>query len=401
VRIAYLISQYPFIRHAYLLREVRQLRQSGWDVRVMAVRPDDRSATQLTGEERDEAARTHYLLTNKAGLILSLLRTFVTHPAGFLRGFACALSYGRFHPIRTLYGLLYFVEAVAAGVWLESNKLRHVHTHYASTVAWILSRIFPIRISLTIHGSAEFDDIAGFRLRDKVIASEFVFAISQFGRSQILRAIPPEQWSKIEVCPLGVDPEAFPLAEFRRNPEFFELLSAGGMATPRAFQFLVESAAILAAGGRHFVLRLVGDGPDRPLLERLAAELGVTSQVVFEGWKNQDELRALYARADLFVFSSFAEGLPVVLMEAMAQGIPCVAPRITGIPELIEDGVEGFLVTVADERDMAQKIERLMDDPDLRSAMRIAARRKIEAKYDNRANTRALAEAFERRLGSC
>lgn len=401
MRVSYLVSQYPFIRHAYLLREIRQLRQLGWDIEVIAIRPDDRPATQLTSEEREEAARTHYLLASKARLIVALVRTLFTHPIGFLRGLSNALSYGRFHPGRTLYALLYFTEAAALGVWLESRRLSHVHTHYASTVAWLCSRIFAAcSISMTIHGSAEFDDIAGFRLRDKVIASRFVVAISCFGRSQIMRAVSHDQWSKIEVCPLGVDPESFPLVEFRPNPEPFELLSAGGMASPRAFQILIQSAGLLAQAGRSVVLRLVGDGPDRPMLQRLAGELGVAGIVVFEGWKNQEELRASYARADIFVFSSFAEGLPVVLMEAMAHGIPCVAPRITGIPELIQDGVEGLLVTVADPHDMTQKIARLMDDADLRSSLRGAARRKIEESYDSQRNVRALSEIFRRRFGS-
>ncbi|MGA8029862.1 MAG: hypothetical protein WB992_22185 [Bryobacteraceae bacterium] len=289
MRLGYLVSQYPFVRHAYLLREIRQLRQLGWDINVIAIRPDDRDATELTAEEREEAASTHYLLGNSTARLLVLqLRTLLKHPAGYFRGLYRAISYGRFQPVRTLYALAYFAEAIAAGVWLEANRIAHVHTHYASTVAWLLSAMFPISISMTIHGSAEFDDPTGFRLRDKVAASQFVTAISYFGRSQIIRAVPYDQWNKVEVCPLGLDPEAFALREFRRNPEPFELLSVGGMASPRAFHVLIQSAAILAHGGRRVMLRLVGDGPDRPVLERLAAELGVADIVVFEGWKNQD-----------------------------------------------------------------------------------------------------------------
>jgi colanic acid/amylovoran biosynthesis glycosyltransferase len=401
LRLAYLVSQYPFIRHTYLLREIRQLREVGWDISVIAIRPDDRAPTELTSEEREEAASTHYLLGNGiARLIFLQLRTFFTHPAGYFRGLSCALSYGRFDPVRTLYGLAYFAEAVAAGVWLEANNFFHVHTHYASTVAWILSRIFPIRISMTIHGSAEFDDTAGFRLRDKVIASESVIVISYFGRSQIMRAVPYVQWSKIEICPLGIDPESFPLADFRRDPEPFELLSVGGMASPRAVHILIQSAAILVRKGRRIVLRLVGDGPDRQLLQRLASELNLRDIVIFEGWKNQDELRAIYARTDIFVFSSFAEGIPVVLMEAMAHGLPCVAPRITGIPELIEHGVDGLLFTVSDEQELAAAIERLMDDPDSRLKIRQCARQKIENKYNSNRNVRALSDIFKRRLAN-
>jgi colanic acid/amylovoran biosynthesis glycosyltransferase len=399
LRLAYLVSQYPFIRHTYLLREIRQLRTLGWDIKVVAVRPDDRAAENLTPEEKEEAASTHYLLgSSVVRLMFSQIRTLFTRPAGYFRGLSCAVSYGRFDPVRTLYALAYFVEAVDAGLWLEANNFSHVHTHYASTVAWILSRIFPIHFSMAIHGSAEFDDTAGFRLRDKVVASEFVIAISYFGRSQIMRTVPYGQWSKIEICPLGIDTDSIVLADFRTHPEPFELLSVGGMASPRAAHFLIQSAALIVSQGRRILLRLVGDGPDRQLLRRLSSELNLRDVVVFEGWKNQDELQAIYARADIFVFSSFAEGIPVVLMEAMAHGLPCIAPRITGIPELIEHGVDGLLFTVSDEQELAGTIGRLMDDPDLRSKIRERARQKIECKYNNKQNIRTLADIFKRRF---
>ncbi len=400
MRIAYLISEYPHIRHAYLLREIRGLRKLGWEIEVVALRPDSRSLDEYTKEEQEERTSTHYILkSNPIKFLWAHLYTLFTRPAGYARGIAAGLRYGRFHPRRTVYGLFYFTETIAAGWWITHRKMAHVHTHYASTVAWMMASVFRIPISMTIHGSGEFDDPTGFRLREKVDISEFVVAISFFGRSQLMRAVSDSQWSKIEICRLGVELEQFAPRPFRRDPHPFELLCVGGMARPRSFHLLIHAMERLKHEGRNAILRFVGDGPDRAALERLASELGVADRVRFEGWKDQDQLRDLYQRADLFVFSSFAEGIPVVLMEAMAMEIPCVAPRITGIPELIRDGVDGFLAAASDQQEIVRAIARLMDDRELRQRMGEAAKKHIEAEYDLRKNIHQLSEIFSRRLG--
>jgi glycosyltransferase involved in cell wall biosynthesis len=171
------------------------------------------------------------------------------------------------------------------------------------------------------------------------------------------------------------------------------------MAPPRTFEVLIGALAELRGAGRDVVLRLVGDGPLRVSLERTAAELGLRDHVIFEGWKTQDQLRTLYCQADVFVFSSLAEGIPVVLMEAMAQGIPCVATRITGIPELIRDGLDGLLVETLDEQGTARAVARLMEDADLRRRMGLAAREHVLEEYNLQRNLVALAAIFSRRVG--
>jgi colanic acid/amylovoran biosynthesis glycosyltransferase len=401
MRLVYLVSEYPQIRHSYLLREIRGLRKLGWDITVLAIRPDSRSVAECTVEEREEQAITDYVLKwSLATFLRAHLHTLARRPGGYLQGLLTALRYGRLHPERTMYGLIYFAEAVAIGRWIKLRDLVHVHTHYASTVAWMMSSVFGIPISMTIHGSGEFDDVAGFRLREKVAISQFVIAISYFGRSQLMRATPESQWGKIQICRLGVEPHRYLPRPFRSDPQPFELLCVGGMALPRSFHLLVQAIAGLKSEGRNVVLRLVGDGPDRAALERLADELGVANRVTFEGWRNQDQVREFFQRADLFVFSSFAEGIPVVLMEAMAMGIPCVASRIAGIPELIRDGLDGFLAAASDDQAIVRAVARLMDDAELRRRMGEAAREHIEAEYNLENNIDVLAEIFSQRLAS-
>jgi glycosyltransferase involved in cell wall biosynthesis len=122
--------------------------------------------------------------------------------------------------------------------------------------------------------------------------------------------------------------------------------------------------------------------------------------VIVEGWKNQTEVRELYRRADIFALASFAEGVPVVLMEAMAMQLPCVATRITGIPELIRDGIDGLLVTPSDAAELAVAIARLIDDPGLRRRLAAAGRVRVEEKYHLATNVARLGEIFRRRLSS-
>jgi glycosyltransferase involved in cell wall biosynthesis len=400
MRIAYLLSEYPHIRHAYLMREIRGLRDLGMELQVVAVRPDPRRPEQQTAAEREEQAHTHYVLgAGRWKLAWAHVRTLFTRPRGYLRGIASTLQYGRFHPVRTFYAWIYLTEALAAGWWIQDQQLSHVHTHYASTLAWLMARVFGLPVSMTIHGSGEFDDPEGFRLLEKVEIAQFVRAISFFGRSQIMRAVPYSEWGKIELCRLGVDPAEFGARPFRVDPHPFELLCVGGMARPRAFETLIQAVAVLARQKRNVVLRLVGDGLERPALEQLADSLGLADCIVFEGWQSQNQLPSFYERADAFVLSTFAEGIPVVLMEAMAMEIPCIATQVAGIPELVRDGIDGLLVAPSDEHGLAGAVTRLMDDPKLRLDLGRAARAHILKDYDLRRNLQALSAIFRRRFG--
>ncbi len=396
-RIAYLVSEYPHIRHSYLLREIRGLRKLGWEIETVALRPETRGSDNFTAEEREERAACFYILGVGPGRIVGAhLATLLRHPLGYVKGLAQAIRYGRFHPRTTMYGVFYFAEAVVAGRWMEKRGVRHVHTHYATNIAWLMGRIFPVEISMSIHGSGEFDDPKAFWLTEKIVSSQFIRAISCFGRSQIMRACPDSQWDKIDVCRLGVDVGDPPQRTPRRSEDPFHLLCVGGMAPPRAFHMLIRALALLE--DKPVKLTLIGDGPDRPRLEALARECGVADRVRFEGWRTQDELPAYYASADAFVFSSFAEGIPVVLMEAMANALPCVAPRIAGIPELIRDGVDGFLTAPSDEHEIAAAIDRLRKDPQLCDAMGASARARVLDLFHLERNIEELSESLRRRL---
>ena len=399
LKLAYLLSQFPAANHTYLLREIRTLRRLGLDVRVASIRPPDRPPEAMTPEELEEIPQTHYI---KSLSLLSLLGAHLvalfSHPGGYWRGLLFPLRTGRGDVKKTLYAFFYFLEAVAVGRWMETNGLSHLHVHFSSTVGLIVATVFPVTVSFTFHGPAEFYDPAGFLLAEKIAAAKFVCAISSFGCAQLMRLARHEDWEKIELSPLGVDPSVLQPREFRQNPDPFELVCVGRLAPEKAQRVLIAAVAQLAAESRRLRLRLVGDGPDRRSLEQDAATRGLGDLVVFEGLLDQARVLSVYAGADIFVLPSFAEGLPVVLMEAMATEIPCVATSIAGVPELIRDGIDGLLVPASDERALAAAIGRLMDDPELRRRIGAAARQRVLRDYGLAANTLRLAGVFSRRL---
>jgi glycosyltransferase involved in cell wall biosynthesis len=278
--------------------------------------------------------------------------------------------------------------------------LLHLHCHFASTVALFVTVIFPLSYSVTIHGPAEFSDVHGFYLAHKIARAQFVCAISFYGRSQLMKASEPRYWDKLEVNSLGIDCTRFLPPPHRRDRSPFEVLCVATLTPTKGLPVLIDAVDRLVRQGRSIHLRLVGDGPDRRNLESDIAKRGLGGRVTFEGNCNQERVQAFYREADLFALASFAEGIPVVLMEAMAMEVPCVATWITGIPELIRHGVDGWLVPPADEQQLADAIEKLMDDPDLRQKLGRSARIRVQEKYDLERSTGRLAEIYRRRLAS-
>jgi glycosyltransferase involved in cell wall biosynthesis len=382
-----------------MLREIRQLRKRGFQIDVASIAGPDRPPEAMTLAEREEARSTYYVKdTGLLAVAQAHAAALATRPLGYLRGLAGALSGAGLSPRGILFGLLYFAEAIVVGQWMRRNRLSHVHTHYASGVALIVARAFPITMSATFHGMAEFENPASFRLAEKVGASLFSCAISHFGLSRLMYACEHSQWPKLELTPLGVDTAEFSPRPFRENPPTFEILSVGQLVAVKGQQLMIAAVDAVVREGGKIRLRLAGDGPVRAELEREVQRRGLSQVVVFEGYLNQDRLRAVYRQADAFMLSSFVEGLPVVLMEAMAMEIPCIATWITGIPELIRDGVDGLLVAPGDVPSLSRAIVRLMSDAALRRRLGQSGRRRILEGYDVEANVRRLAEVFTRRL---
>ena len=398
---AYLLSQYPAANHVFMLREVCFLRRLGLDIQVASIRNPDRDPSSMTAAEREETRSTYYIKSlGLFRLVQAHAHTLVSRPSHYFRGLAGALRNSSERRPQALYGLFYFTEAVAVGYWMRRHGLTHVHTHYASTVGFLVGRIFPVTLSITFHGSAEFQDPRGFRLAEKVRASLFCCAISQYGVSQLMYACRYPEWPKLELAALGVDPDRFRPRPFRPSPSPFHIICVGQLAPVKGLHLLIAAMAALVQEGRHIRLRFAGDGPERIALCQDVEKRGLSDRVAFDGNVNQDKLLDLYRESDALVMSSFAEGLPVVLMEAMSMEIPCVAPWVNGIPEIVTHETDGLLVPPGDAEALARAIARLMDDAEVRRTLGQRARLKILEKFDLRRNTEHLADVFRRRLNA-
>lgn len=403
MRMAYLVSRYPAVSHTFILREVLQLRERGFDIEVASINPPDSTAQNMSPDEHGEAGRTYYVKRHGILGALSAHLHGLRRPAAWLRGLRFALGLGGWNLRQKAYGVFYFTEALMLARWMESHGMTHLHVHFASAaanVALVLKQIAPIGLSLTVHGPDEFYDAPGQWLREKIAAADFIVCIGAFARSQLMHLSPASEWHKFEICPLGVDPERY--APVRRPIEArpFTILCVGRLTPAKGQRILIDACRQLHQSGRQLQLVLVGAGPDEAQLKATVADQGLESVVRFTGALNQTEVRAWYSRADAFALASFAEGIPVVLMEAMASAIPCVSTRITGIPELIRDGEDGLLVTPSDTDELAGALARLMDDSPLRQYLARSGRARVQQKYNLGRNVERLGRLFATRLGA-
>jgi glycosyltransferase involved in cell wall biosynthesis len=399
VPLGYLVSQYPAVNHTFILREIRTLRALGFDVRVVSIRKPDRSPDRLGPEEAEEFRLTFSVLGGGGWRIVGAhLRTLLRRPLAYAATLWYSIRLGGWDVGRAAAHACYFAEAVVAGDYLVRAGAGHFHTHFSSTPALIAARLFRLRFSLTIHGPDEFNDVAGFHMAEKVAQAAFVATISSFASSQTMRASAPGHWGKIHALPLGVDPEDFapPPHSSPGAAGPFRILCVGRLAAAKAHHMLIAAIARLIEKGRQVELTIVGDGPERPSLEQAIAERRLAGKVLLAGPCNPGRVIDFYARANAFALASFAEGVPVVLMEAMAMQIPCVATWVAGVPELIRDGIDGLLAPPADPEALAAALERLMDDPALGARLGESARLRVLERYDLKRNSARLGETFRR-----
>jgi colanic acid/amylovoran biosynthesis glycosyltransferase len=404
-RIAYFVSEYPATSHTFILREILGLRQRGCEIATASINADSRPLSAVTAEERDERETTYVLKSHGLrGAVAAQIWSLWRHPRGYVRGLAAALRRSLKNPRTTLRNLFHFTEALMLGRWMQRAGISHLHVHFATTgasVASLAKQAFPMTLSMTVHGPDEFADVRNEHFHEKVDAADFVVCISHFARSQTMQHSAPEHWKKLDVSRLGVNPLVFTPVVRPPEPRVFSLLCVGRLTPAKGQHLLLEAIAALRGSGEQVRLHLAGDGPDRASLQRHAQALGIADRVEFHGALNHEQVRTLYAGCDAFVLPSFAEGIPVVLMEAMAAGLPCVSTRIAGIPELIVDGESGFLASPSSLDELTGRLRQLIHDPELRSRLAANARRRICEAYDLDHNIGGLAHLFQRRLGAC
>jgi glycosyltransferase involved in cell wall biosynthesis len=366
------------------MREIRELRRRGWEIHTLAIR----RAEQLLDSRSSDPPTWHVVPRSWRGLLVDHLAALLSRPRRYLAALGFALATGPSGLRARLWQVFYFLEAVVLWRHLHGLGIRHVHVHFAlavASVAMIASRLGDLTYSITIHGSTEFFNVDANLLARKVALARLVICISHFCRAQVLCCTAGRAGEKMHVVRCGVDADDYaPMPPREPAGEALRILTVGRLIPVKGLDTLMRAVACLRRQKRTVEWTIVGDGPERPALERLARKLEIEQAVHFAGSVEQDRIQSYYEQADVYVLPSYAEGLPVVLMEAMAKQIPVVASSIAGVPELVEKGHSGLLVPPGDVEQLARAIGRLADDPALRQRLGCQGRRQVVAKHDIR-----------------
>ncbi len=395
MRIGYSTGTYPRATDTFIQQEIRNLRTLGVEVETFAVRRPPEG--DMVGEEqRTERDRTYYLLPSRARDVAhSHLVWAVRHPSRYATAFLLALRM-RSPGMRALgKQLLYFAEAGLLARAVTAHKLPHLHNHLADSscsVALLASVLGGYPYSFTIHGPAEFFEPRRWRLDEKVRRASFVACISHFCRSQVMMFSASSDWEKLQVVHCGVDPSLY--RSRRHHGTGDRLLFVGRLTPGKGVSLLLESVRRLRSSGLDVTLTVAGDGDARQELEALAHAKGVSQAVSFVGYQSQAAVRQLLEEADVFVLPSFAEGVPVCLMEALATGLAVVGTAVGGVPELVEHQRSGLLVPPGDVDALTGALERLITDCDLRTSLGAAGRTKVGQEFDGLAEAAKLRDLF-------
>ena len=394
--LAYLVSAYPAISHTFILREVRQLRALGHHIVTASINRADRKPEQMEAAERAEAEATSVVKQDgAAGALSALMFWALRTPMALLATLRFGLQL-RSGGKAWWSGVAYAVEAAMVARWMHREGAHHLHVHFGNagaSVGVLVKRLTACHLSYTIHGPDEFDEVQGQHLALKMREADAVICISQFARGQLMRITDPAHWGKFRVCRLGVEPGQFRFA-LRSAGAVAQLLCVGRLTPAKGQILLVQALAQLRDADLLFHLTLVGAGPDRARIEAAIAAHGLGHHIALTGALTQDEVRERLARADVFVLPSLAEGIPVVLMEAMSCGVPCVTTPVNGIPELVVHDQTGLLATPGDVASLAERLRQLIEQPALRRTLALAARDKVRRDFDLHRNVAVLGGIF-------
>lgn len=394
LRIAYLVSRYPALSHTFIEREIAALRELGAQVTTFTVRPcPPQEATSAT--MRAELARTTTLIgASRMTWLRAHTRLLRRHPDVWTATLAAALRTGRLSPRARLWQVFYFAEAVLLWDLMDRRGLRHLHVHMANVAADVARLVVRIgravdgpdagwRWTMTVHGPNEFENVAEWDVPAKLESASAISCISDFCRSQLMRLTPAAHWDKMSVVRMTVDPARFtpPPGGRDQADRPLRVLYVGRLVAQKGGPILVDALALLRDRGVAVEARIAGSGElEAPLREQIG-ELDLAGIVELIGPVGQDDILAQYHWADVFVLPSFQEGLPVVLMEAMATGLPVVTTRIAAVPELVVDHEMGRVVSAGRVDELAEAIAEEAADPLLRQRQGEAGRAAVQAQF--------------------
>ena len=402
-RVAYIMSRFPKITETFVLYEMKALEDLGADVEVFPLLRQPQGPRHAEAQAYED--RAHFTSLASWEVLGANVRRFVLDPGLYVRTWWEMLS-GTWGSMRFFLGAVaYFPKCVAFAERMEALGVDHVHAHFANhpaLAALIVHRLTGIPYSFTAHGS---DLHVDRRMLDaKVASAAFVVAVSAYNQELIVEDCGEHEREKLVVIHCGTDPSVFDghagsnegRRDAPRGDRALRIACVASFEEVKGHRFLIQACRLLADRGVDVHVDLAGGGPLRRDIERLIAELDLEARVTVHGPVARPEVGRILAAADVAVLASHPtrsgkrEGIPVALMEAMMSGLPVVASALSGIPELVEDERTGFLVTPGDPEALAERLERLAGDPELRRRLGAAARAKVATEFDIHEGARLL-----------
>jgi glycosyltransferase involved in cell wall biosynthesis len=397
MRIAYFINQYPKVSHSFIRREILALERQGFLVQRIALRGWD--AELVDAEDVSERDKTHYVLQGGVkGLFVPALKVLRAQPRRFFSTLWLALRMGQRADRSWPYHLIYLFEACRVLSWLQAFDAKHVHAHFGTNsteVVMLANALGGPAYSFTVHGPEEFDKPQFIHLGEKIRRAAFVAAISSYGRSQLFRWADHAHWAKVKVVHCGLE-RAFHDVPAVAVPSVPRLVCVGRLCEQKGQLLLLEAARILAEQGIGFEIVLAGDGEMREQIEALITLYGLQANVRITGWISSEQVRAEILAARALVLPSFAEGLPVVIMEAMALRRPVLTTYVAGIPELVRQGENGWLFPAGAVGELAAALADCLAQPvEVLQRMGEAAYQRVLERHDIDTEAAKLAELFK------
>ena len=349
-------------------------------------------------DEIEEKLTKHILRAGIGEILRCCVTALLTQPVSLARAIRDGFIIGWRSDRGILRNLNYVVEAAVLASWCRRDAIQHVHAHFgtnSAAIAMLAKRFSGIPYSFTVHGPEEFEKAESLSLDLKLGRAAFAVCVSSFGRSQLMRWSPPDQWDKITIVHCGVDPHFLdsPVPPPSLAPR---LVCVGRLDAPKGQPILVEATRRLHDRGISCEIMLIGDGPYRKHLEDAIRRAGLQGSVQLTGWASGTRVKEEMVAARALVLPSFAEGLPVVIMEAMALGRPVISTYVAGIPELVESGKNGWLVPASDEVALAEAMRAALEASECQLAnMGAAGRLRVNERHDSLKEAAKLKKLFE------
>lgn len=402
LRLAVIVTEFPKTTETFIMRDVMDLHRMGCEIRIFHLTPFNRNDT-IHAFAAPTLAWAHdypFLLSRE---VLGATAHFAwTRSRVLLRSMADILRGCRRDPVMMLKSLFILPKSLRIARALQAWDCQHVHAAYAghpTTAAWLAARVTGIPFSLSSHAHDLFETQA--LLAEKLPEAQFVRTISQYNREFILRHVPALADNPPQVIHVGTYLDA-PPAERERAAGTFRILYVGSLERRKGVDLLLQAVARL--GTDDWRLDVLGGGPETEQLKRQTADLGIDGRVTFHGPKRNEDVIAAMAEASVLAVPSRigprnqTEGLPTVIVEALSQGLPVVATRLTGIPEIVQHGRTGLLFDIEDVDGIVGALEAVRTAPDAAEERSSAGRKLVEQEFDQRKNARVLLDLIRQRV---